>query len=65
MDFRYAQPPQRGPMGLSAVPLVFSQLIAWVTLVQIKHQRIAFGFGQDRGAGNAQATGIAFDKRGL
>ena len=65
MNGRVPQPLQRRPMELGAIPLMLSQPVAWVARIQALHVGIALGLRQNGGAGNAQATRIAFDEGSL
>mgnify|MGYP003493126272 FL=1 len=65
MDVGQPQPLQRGPVRLGAIPLVFPQPIAGMTLVEFAHQRVAFDLGKDGRARDAQTMRVASDEAGL
>ena len=56
-----AELPERSPVPGNRIALVPCKAVAGMLGIQLLHQRVAGGLGEDRGRGNRQALGIASD----
>lgn len=53
------------PVQQRAVAFVTNKPVVWVFFVQLEHEVIPRGFGEDGSAGDAQRALVAFDEGGL
>ena len=65
MDGGVTELVERAGVGGGAVAFVMRKAIIRILRIQVKHQFVAGGFGEDGCTGDAQRTLIAFDERGL
>ena len=58
MNGRGAEPLERGQMLSDGVALALREAISRIGRIELVHEGVAGGLGQDRGGGNGQALAI-------